>query len=115
MARCKDCRLEMLTARGCKKAKMFKHGRLRNRIRWGDEKWGSSAAGRERAVLKRRCGDCGCLPGYYHHNNCDIERCPVCGKQAMSNFCETFTMKGRVRLHKAKRSVARGKGRRKAA
>lgn len=33
------------------------------------------------------CGDCGCEPGYYHHVSCDIEKCPVCGGQALLRSC----------------------------
>lgn len=35
------------------------------------------------------CGDCGAKIGEYHKENCDIERCPICGCQLLSCNCWT--------------------------
>ncbi len=35
----------------------------------------------------RRCGDCGAMPGFYHHGGCDIEECPRCDGQLLSCDC----------------------------
>ncbi len=37
--------------------------------------------------MKRRCGDCGAMPGKLHIPGCDIEQCPRCGWQAISCHC----------------------------
>jgi hypothetical protein len=35
----------------------------------------------------KRCGDCGVQRGGYHHLGCDIQECPVCGRQMLSCDC----------------------------
>ena len=34
-----------------------------------------------------RCYDCGVPRGTYHHDNCDLERCPKCGGQLFGCEC----------------------------
>ena len=80
MAKCEACGREMLTAKGC----AFKYvkttdGKYYKRLKFGEEGW---------AYESERCGDCGAMPGNYHHPGCDIERCPICGCQLLSCSCD---------------------------
>ena len=34
------------------------------------------------------CHDCGAKLGRYHHANCDVEQCPICGGQLIGCNCE---------------------------
>ena len=40
----------------------------------------------------RNCGDCGAKPGQLHIPGCDMEECPICGKQIITcPHCEEVT------------------------
>ena len=56
-------------------------GRDLPRVRYGDEKsdWGAETT---------PCHDCGVLKGDLHVPSCDVEECPVCGRQLISCDCE---------------------------
>lgn len=50
------------------------------RIRYGDED-------ADKSYATEPCHDCFAVKGEYHVPSCDVERCPVCGDQAISCGC----------------------------
>lgn len=36
------------------------------------------------------CHDCNVASGQYHHLGCDMERCPICGRQLITCGCFDF-------------------------
>lgn len=86
MAKC-QCGREMLKANGCRFKRIVVHGKNTksyDRIKVGDPgDWYEEYVGtpEEKNI---RCGDCGAKIGFYHHANCDNERCPICGGQLIT-------------------------------
>lgn len=78
MAICDWCEHEMTMAESCNVKALHRNGVPTAMIRWGRERgWKASA----------RCGDCGVLPGRYHHPGCDVQQCPVCRGQMIGCGC----------------------------
>lgn len=76
---CTWCRQDMHTAASCTDATIAIDGLDVARTPWGHEcHWPRSP---------RRCGDCGVLPGGFHHPGCDIDECPRCTEQALMCGC----------------------------
>ena len=80
MATCEFCEREMMTAWGCT-AKVYLIGGKPYEPR------------RHHGEHGEMCGDCNCDHGAYHHQFCDMERCPKCGGQFLSCDCKATILR----------------------
>ena len=98
-AKCEICGKHMSISNGCNVgAYGWKDGSRVGPVRFGDEAddWSHDAHGRG------RCHDCGCRIGFAHHVGCDVERCPVCGRQAIS--CEEHMAEAHIYKTKGRKT-----------
>lgn len=94
MAICAYCGKDMLKSDGCSCDSIdifIDQWREFPRIRYGDPGDFLYIRNEKRGALDpldtRRCGDCNCKVGRYHHWGCDQEVCPECGMQMLSCGC----------------------------
>lgn len=82
MAVCSDCNQEMTEAHSCNVSS----------LRLVETELADGEVGKEYNRdttyydYNTKCHDCGIVNGngHFHHFGCDIERCPVCGRQIIS-------------------------------
>ena len=78
-ATCDVCSREMTQGGGCSATHVAvsEQGPWVKRVAYGDEPedWGAAEG--------RNCHDCNVAPGQLHHDGCDVERCPGCGRQML--------------------------------
>ena len=79
MAICQDCNQEMRTADSCTVSELHLQGVAFSLLEYGRDGRAASRDG--------RCGDCGVLPGGFHHLGCDLQPCPRCHRQLLSCDC----------------------------
>ncbi len=82
MAVCPDCKREIEETVSCTRLHFQLGGRLVPRIPYGNE----SRAAVEYSY-EDYCDDCGVEVGGYHHRDCTIEQCPLCGDYAAVCHC----------------------------
>jgi hypothetical protein len=82
MALCDICDTEMTVSPSCVASPIELYDGPHDRITYGHERpYGRAAAKRG------PCGDCGVHAGGFHHLGCDLEQCPLCGRQLISCGC----------------------------
>lgn len=77
-AKCRLCGQTMSKSNGCLCSHLIYKGKKIERIKYGEDEYDSD----------ERCHDCLAKLGEYHHDGCDVERCPVCGDQLISCECD---------------------------
>lgn len=82
MSVCRFCDQEMLRADGCRPHRVIAldSGAPLDAVPYGDPREGWESYGLQPGP---RCRDCNVVVGQPHHPGCDMERCPVCGFQAI--------------------------------
>jgi hypothetical protein len=84
---CEHCGNEMIGGEGCVCISFdFADGTTLLPIKFGDEEAFKNQPGMLADIKK--CPDCGCPRGTYHHIGCDMEICPSCHEQAISCDCK---------------------------
>jgi hypothetical protein len=68
----------MTTAESCSVEALHLDGAPVPMVTWGRERGWST---------RGRCGDCGVMPGRFHHLGCDVQQCPLCARQMFSCGC----------------------------
>jgi hypothetical protein len=79
MAVCEWCHGEMTMPISCTVDAFHRNGRRFLMVPFGAEPG--------RRTSGDQCGDCGTIRGGWHHPGCDLQRCPVCGRQLISCGC----------------------------
>ncbi|MGE5617711.1 MAG: hypothetical protein ACM3US_00465 [Sphingomonadaceae bacterium] len=84
MATCPDCGSDVPqeATTTCTREHFDLAGRPVPRIRYGEER-----RARTWYEYEGRCDDCGVVVGGYHHRDCAIEQCPLCGDYAAVCRC----------------------------
>jgi hypothetical protein len=78
---CDICGNELTNGSGCKPSVFVgKDGKEYPAIKFGEDRGWEGHTG--------YCPECGCAAGDYHHENCDIEQCPICGNLAALCGCK---------------------------
>ena len=79
MAKCQDCKKEMLEIQSCDKK--FSEIEIEGKVYQRDTNYFD---------VNKHCHDCGIVneKGNIHHFGCDMERCPACSGQLISCNCK---------------------------
>ncbi len=82
MAICPDCQRDISGTASCVRRHFRLGNRLVPRIPYGDERRPPVSYS-----FDRYCDDCGVEIGGFHHRDCAIEQCPLCGDYAAVCHC----------------------------
>ena len=81
---CGGCERPMTRGGGCTGSEIMLVGCPYKRLPYGSERYFREPYAAE---IARECHDCGVSRGRLHHQHCDMEECPRCGRQMLAHEC----------------------------
>lgn len=71
----------------CPVSHVILRGKKYEKLKWTEDWEECKEPSKGDSIIDNHCHDCGTLPGSYHHEGCDMQRCPRCKEQFIGCGC----------------------------